>query len=253
MWQGLLIATLLFAVNLLVRQAKVRYVLACMAMLLLLLLPAFTFYSLRNPSPVQIAEPLVKTTEPNPEVLKTNLPVIQETPEIEVSQELMLQATQPARVSFNLKAKLTNWIPFLVGAWLVGVILLTLRLLLQWVYAERLKHKFTKPVSKDLQNLLLGLTMRLNISRPVQLLESVKVEVPTVIGFLKPVILLPASSLMGLSSSQLEAILAHELAHIRRHDYLINLLQSMVETLFFYNPAVWWVSNRISIRAGTLL
>ena len=143
---------------------------------------------------------------------------------------------------------MTNWIPFLVGAWLAGVILLTLRLLLQWVYAERLKHKFTKPVSKDLQNLLLGLTMRLNISRPVQLLESVKVEVPTVIGFLKPVILLPASSLMGLSSSQLEAILAHELADIRRHDYLINLLQSMVETLFFYNPAVWWVSNRIRLE-----
>ena len=100
LWQGLLIATLLFAVNLLVKPVKVRYVIACMAMLLLLLIPVFTFYSLRNPSLVQIAEPLVKTTEPNPEVLKTNLPVIQETPEIEVSQELILQATQPALSQF---------------------------------------------------------------------------------------------------------------------------------------------------------
>jgi HEAT repeat protein len=66
-----------------------------------------------------------------------------------------------------------------------------------------------------------------------------------VVGWLRPVILLPASALTGLSPQQLEAILAHELAHIRRHDYLINLLQAVVETLLFYHPAVWWVSRRI--------
>jgi type II secretory pathway component GspD/PulD (secretin) len=71
------------------------------------------------------------------------------------------------------------------------------------------------------------------------------VEVPTVIGWLRPVILLPAGCLLGLSAAQLEAILAHELAHIRRHDYLVNLLQNVVETLLFYHPAVWWVSRRI--------
>ena len=71
---------------------------------------------------------------------------------------------------------------------------------------------------------------------------------PTVIGWLKPVVLLPASALAGLTPRQLEAILAHELAHIRRHDYLVNLLQTLVETLLFYHPAVWWLSRRIRVE-----
>ena len=65
---------------------------------------------------------------------------------------------------------------------------------------------------------------------------------------MKPVVLLPASALAGLTPQQLEAILAHELAHIRRHDYLVNLLQTLVETLLFYHPAVWWLSRRIRIE-----
>jgi hypothetical protein len=92
------------------------------------------------------------------------------------------------------------------------------------------------------------LARRLHISRAITLLESTLVEVPTVIGWLKPVVLLPASALGALSPSQLEAILAHELAHIRRHDYLVNLLQTLVETLLFYHPAVWWLSRRIRIE-----
>ena len=83
------------------------------------------------------------------------------------------------------------------------------------------------------------------MNRPLRLLRTACVEVPTVIGWLRPVILLPAACLTGLTPAQLESIIAHELAHIRRHDYLINLLQSAVETLLFYHPAVWWVSRRI--------
>ena len=77
------------------------------------------------------------------------------------------------------------------------------------------------------------------------MLESSLVRVPMAIGWLRPVILFPASALAGLTPEQLEAILAHELAHIRRHDYLINLLQTVIETLLFYHPAVWWVSRQI--------
>ena len=92
------------------------------------------------------------------------------------------------------------------------------------------------------------LSRRLHISRAVALLESTLVDVPTVVGFVKPVVLLPASALAGLTLQQLEAILAHELAHIRRHDYLVNLLQTLVETVLFYHPAVWWVSRRIRVE-----
>ncbi len=75
--------------------------------------------------------------------------------------------------------------------------------------------------------------------------ESALTAVPTLVGWLAPVILLPASAISGLTAEQLEAILAHELAHVRRHDYLVNLLQTLVETLLFYHPAVWWLSRKI--------
>jgi hypothetical protein len=90
-----------------------------------------------------------------------------------------------------------------------------------------------------------GLIRRLQVARPVRLYLSTIAEVPIVIGWLRPYILLPVSAVTGLGESQLGAILAHELAHIRRHDYLANLLQNAVETLLFYHPAVWWVSRWI--------
>jgi beta-lactamase regulating signal transducer with metallopeptidase domain len=80
---------------------------------------------------------------------------------------------------------------------------------------------------------------------PVSLLESTDLGVPAVFGWLKPVVLLPAAAAAGLTPQQLELLLAHELAHVRRNDYFVNLLQSVVETLLFYHPAVWWVSARV--------
>ena len=89
---------------------------------------------------------------------------------------------------------------------------------------------------------------RLRIRRAVRVLQSTVAQVPLVVGYLRPVILLPVSFLTHLPTEQLEAILAHELAHVRRHDFVVNLLQTMVETLFFYHPAVWWLSSRIRIE-----
>jgi beta-lactamase regulating signal transducer with metallopeptidase domain len=77
------------------------------------------------------------------------------------------------------------------------------------------------------------------------LLESALVEVPTVIGWFRPVILVPATFFTGLPPEQIEAILIHELAHIRRHDYFVNLFQIGIETLLFYHPVVWWISRAI--------
>jgi hypothetical protein len=86
------------------------------------------------------------------------------------------------------------------------------------------------------------------IRRPVRVLESSLAQVPMVIGWLRPLILLPAAAVTGLTPQQLEAILAHELAHVRRNDYWMNLVQAAAEILLFYHPAVWWVSNRIRIE-----
>src|SRR6185295_3081242 len=83
---------------------------------------------------------------------------------------------------------------------------------------------------------------RLGVRQAVAILQSTLVDVPAVVVVVRPLVLVPASALTGLSTRELEAVLAHELAHIRRHDYLVNLLQTTIETLFFYHPAVWWVS-----------
>ncbi len=133
-------------------------------------------------------------------------------------------------------------------AWSVGVVILTLRLLTSWILVRRLTSRGTSVVAAGWQEAVARLSKQLHVRRPIRLLQSAIVEVPTVIGWVRPVLLIPASALAGLSPRQLEAILAHELAHIRRHDYLVNLLQTLVETLLFYHPAVWWLSRRIRIE-----
>ena len=140
---------------------------------------------------------------------------------------------------------LARFLPWLVATWITGVLILSLRLMAGWRIVQRMKRDTVRPVPDDWQRRLKSLAIRLRVSRPVQLVESALVDVPTVIGWLKPMILIPASALTGLTVPQLEAVLAHELAHIRRHDYLVNLVQTVVETLLFYHPAVWWLSHRI--------
>ena len=79
------------------------------------------------------------------------------------------------------------------------------------------------------------------------IVSSIRIPVPVIVGHLKPVIVLPAAALAGLSPAHVEAIIAHELAHVRRHDYLVNLAQTVIETLLFYHPAVWWVSHHVRV------
>src|SRR5262249_35159064 len=98
------------------------------------------------------------------------------------------------------------------------------------------------------EGMLQRLKRRVAVSAVVYLGASLMVQVPMVIGWLRPCILLPVTALTGLSESQMEAILVHELAHIRRPDYLVNLLQTAIETLLFYHPAVWWVGKQMRIE-----
>src|ERR1700681_3641736 len=141
-------------------------------------------------------------------------------------------------------AALPSALPWIFGLWLAGVTLLSIYHLGGYLQTRRLTRT-GHLLGGDLETMALSLARRLGIARAIQLLQSGAVSVPAVIGWLRPVILVPASALAGLSPQQLEAVLAHELAHVRRHDYLINLLQAAVETLLFYHPAVWSVGNRI--------
>jgi len=135
-------------------------------------------------------------------------------------------------------------VPVLV-VWLAGVALLTARLAGNWLAVRRLIRHSVRPVDVEIHRLARRMAGRLALDRVVRICESTRVAVPLMVGWLKPVVLLPASAMAGLAPTQIEALIAHELAHVRRHDYLVNLLQSVVETLLFYHPAVWWVSKRV--------
>jgi beta-lactamase regulating signal transducer with metallopeptidase domain len=134
--------------------------------------------------------------------------------------------------------------PWIVPVWLAGVVAFAMRLLWSARHVARLRRE-GEPGGSSLVEAVERLASRMNLGRGVRVVISRFADTPSTIGWLKPVIVLPVSSLLNISSQQLEAILAHELAHIRRHDYLFNMLQVLAETLFFYHPAIWWVSSRI--------
>lgn len=133
----------------------------------------------------------------------------------------------------------------IVTTWSAGVVLLTCRLIGGWFLTRALARRAVDSVSPSIEAAAARIAARLQLRRAVGIFESTAVVAPTLVGWVKPVVLLPAAALAGLTPEQLQAILAHELAHVRRHDYLINLLQSVVETLLFYHPAVWWVSAQV--------
>ena len=136
-------------------------------------------------------------------------------------------------------------LPLIVTLWLIGVGLFTIRVLGGLAYVRHLKYHRTAVLSDYWKQKLAELTQKLDLKRPVQLLESALIKTPVVIGWIKPVVLLPIGAVNHLRPEEVEAILAHELAHIYRNDYLLNILQSIVEVIFYFNPAVWWISANV--------
>lgn len=156
----------------------------------------------------------------------------------------LLQMT-PANDSWLLstQAFLNAHLAEVVWIWLVGIAVFGVRLIGGWAYVQRLKTTATLPVPTMLTEAMARITPKLGISARLQL--SARASGPMVVGVLKPVVLWPVGLLAGLSMADVEAILAHELAHVRRHDYLLNVLQSVVEVLYFFHPALWWLSARV--------
>ena len=145
-------------------------------------------------------------------------------------------------------APLDRLVPVITMAWLVGVALLLGRMAGGWWHVRRLHRTALASSSSRWQTACRRVAYRLGLPAAAHVVESSLVDVPTVVGWLRPAILLPVAALASLSTAQVEAILAHELAHIRRHDYALNVLQTIAETLLFYHPAVWWLSKRIRVE-----
>lgn len=232
LWQGTLAALLLAACNFALRDApaRARYAAACFFLLLLLALPVLTFTAaLVHAPPV----PPVSGVPPSPMPSAT----MQES-----------AAAVPSATRHSFRDDIQPWLPSVVAVWIAGVVLLSLRWIGAWTLLYRLRRAPSPPVPAVLERILRDLMRRAAVSLPVRLAIHPAAEVPCVIGWLRPVILMPAASLASLDWRALEALLAHELAHIRRHDFVVNLLQTTVDTLLFYHPAVWWISRQVRIE-----
>jgi beta-lactamase regulating signal transducer with metallopeptidase domain len=221
-WQGLLAAFLLWTALLILRNrsARARYVASCVALAVMAMLPLVTVSLVYAAAAVSHA--------------RTGLETI-------ASQSLRAMAVSAPSATWNWAGWLARWA---LPMWSLGVLLCSLRLVWAARQISALRRQ-SKPAEAAVRAMVAGIQERMKLARPVRVLVSAVSDCPSVIGWIRPALLLPAATVMGLTPQQLEAVLAHELAHILRYDYLVNMLQAVVETLLFYHPAVWWASARI--------
>jgi beta-lactamase regulating signal transducer with metallopeptidase domain len=221
LWQGILVAALYALARALAGgriSARGRYAIACASLLAMTVAPALTYWWLGNSGQAARIGDL------------TDWGARQLAPGVAYSP-----VTDPWQQAM----------PGIVMAWFAGAAACSLRLLMGFISAAALRRSRHAPVLTEWQQTLDRLIERMHVSRSVRLLPTDRVDSPSVIGWLRPVILAPVGVLCGLAPEQVEALLAHELAHVRRHDYLVNVLQGIAESLLFYHPAVWWISNQI--------
>ena len=260
-WQFLCIALLAATLTELMRRAsaEARSAVLCLLLLVLIACPIATWilHPTSSTDDLIAAEAARDQDEPraiNPSARVSTAGTIQPAD----FKEVAATATPPAASSFSDDTRTTwmtransimrEWYHWLVPCWIIGVTFCSLRPLLGWFWLRRLKRVGVTAVGSDVVAAVSRASERLGLRRSVGVLESKLAKVPLLIGYLRPTILLPLGLLTSLPPAQLEAILAHELAHIRRRDYLVNLIQVLIETLFFYHPAVWWLSYRIRVE-----
>ena len=230
LWQDAIVGLLLFGALIALRRAtaNARYLVCCAALALMAVLPIITTIALSDrgtPDHLSMPAPLIVTpTENVTTVARTT--------------------SEPGTFSANWLTSVTPWV---LPLWFVGVLTCSLRLVLAGAHTVVLRRR------SDLEEgpiaaAVARLAARVGVRRPVSVRISILTDTPATLGLLRPVILLPPAVALGVTPEQLEALLAHELAHIRRHDYLVNVLQMLAETLFFYHPAVWWVSERMRVE-----
>lgn len=144
----------------------------------------------------------------------------------------------------DLATLIGDLLPWLVSLWVVGVLVVGWRALRQWRHLVQLARRWAV-ASPELETMMHALNQRFGFMRKVRVLVSSRVDTPMLIGWLKPVVLLPTAVALGFPRQQIELILAHELGHLRRYDHLVNLAQALLETLLFYHPVVHWVSREV--------
>jgi beta-lactamase regulating signal transducer with metallopeptidase domain len=227
-WQGAALAALLAVSMAVCRSASARYALAVGALVLMIACPVVTFsWMQRQTSPAVRAGAQGASSWVGAHAVNA------------------VASTPSGAPAAESRAEQPTGMLWLVEAWFLGVLLLSLRTAGGLLVIARMRRKEIKPVAQALYEKCVALQLKMGLGRVIQYCECFRLEAPAVLGWVRPVVLLPAKALTGLSEDQIEAVIAHELAHIRRLDCFVNLFQIAAETLLFYHPAVWWASQRI--------
>jgi bla regulator protein blaR1 len=225
LWQGGLLALVLYGLRPRLASAGQRYWAAYGALVGMLLGAVVTFFQVYAPAPAPVP---VEAAAP--------LPVI---------SVLLESGTEADDPGTGISGMLESCHPWIVGLWFAGFSIFLLRMAAGLRYVRRLRQLALPPADAYWPLRVQALSEQLRLSRPVQLLESALVHTPMALGYFKPLVLFPLGMINRLTPAEVEAILAHELAHIARRDWLFNLLQAFIEALFYYHPAVWWISGMV--------
>ncbi|UCE24225.1 MAG: M56 family metallopeptidase [Candidatus Zixiibacteriota bacterium] len=239
LWQGVLLGAFTALVLSVLRSSsvRIRYIVSCSAMVVVVLAVAATAVSVWPGG-----------NEPASQVSAVAGNVIDGTGGSEAGATAGIPASGKDVSSSKVRRQDSSINRYIFIIWVVGVVLFSIYHLLGWCRARGFVKRGASPAPSEWQARFEKLCRELEIRQLVSLLSSALVKVPCVIGWIKPVVLVPASMFTSLHPSEIEMILVHELAHIRRYDVLVNILQTAMETLFFFNPAIWWLSRRIRIE-----
>ena len=224
LWQGAALAALAAAMIAAARQSSMRYAIAVGVLVLMVSSPVVTYFMLRQSEPTLGSSPQLA------------VPTIAHV--VNLATRRAIDNTQTRFFSGGLPT-------VFVELWFIGVMLFSLRTAGGFFVIVRLRRRDAKPMGAELLALCGEMQRCLGITRAIRYCESLYLDAPAVVGWFRPVVLLPIRALTGLTGLQLRAVIAHELAHIRRLDAFFNLFQVAAETLLFYHPAVWWLSKRI--------
>ncbi|HEY1304867.1 MAG TPA: TIGR03435 family protein [Vicinamibacterales bacterium] len=238
LWEGTAIgaATVVILWCLRSRSPQARYVAACTALVAMLMAPLLTAFVLSRPDVP--SAPSVSVSG-----FATRSPVA--TPR---ADSLPAGSATAGTSDAPGNADVRSWRAMVVAVWVFGVTILLARFAAGWWSVHRLRRAVLLEPESQCLPAAVHLSSALGLRRAFHVVDSIEISTPTVIGWLRPIVVLPIAALATLTPMQVEAILAHELAHIRRHDSLVNLVQILAETLLFYHPAVWWISARIRLE-----
>ena len=234
LWQGLVIAGLLrialYAISRFSQNhSRLRYTISLLALLAIPILGLGTFLSRDS------GVPRVVLSDHNSGIsidrflstvaLHKNLPIL-----------------------YDLRSWMEQFIPAIGILWTVGFSIAVVRLGRGWFFAHRLVHQAKSFDDPLWQGPVERLSDAMVIRRSVRLLKSESINTPSVVGWFSPVILWPTSGITGISAQGISAIIAHELAHIKRSDFIVNVLQSVIDAVYFYHPATWWISRQVRLE-----